>query len=242
MCAGTNIKVCEISFIDPAPSTSASFPLDIIVNEISLSQPTVILSENQWTDPSGRNEQFDFCMQSGINSEVREELRDVTPIKIFEMFITEDILQMMVEQTNKYAEQTFNNKEQVEGDRLHKISHLTEKLKRNLDTIRDSVYHSREGWQSNSIFRTSPASKESSCSYCVLPTDIHGISVFIVARKGILVEQCQQKYFILELLLNSQIIYKLCSIKKLPVAAFKEEIVKELLKKPIEIEVCENSP
>ncbi|KAJ8876399.1 hypothetical protein PR048_020844 [Dryococelus australis] len=43
-------------------------------------------------------------------------------------------------------------------------------------------------------------------------------------------------------LLNSQIIYDLCSTNKLSINAFKEEIVKELLKKPTEIEVRENWP
>lgn len=109
MCVSTNIEVSESSFSDPAPSTSAHIQSAIVEDEIPASQPTITPPENQWTDPCGRNKQFDFSTQSGISSSIREELEDVTPIKIFEMFVSEDILEMMVEQTNIYAEQTFSN-------------------------------------------------------------------------------------------------------------------------------------
>lgn len=74
----------------------------------------------KWEEWQGRQKQFPFTGQSGINPEVSAKLADGKPIDYFLQFVSEDIINVMVDQTNLYATQVVSSQEDVAPhSRLH---------------------------------------------------------------------------------------------------------------------------
>ncbi|KAJ8918439.1 hypothetical protein NQ315_008136 [Exocentrus adspersus] len=81
-----------------------------------------VLPEN---NPSGINwgpvdgaslNRFGFTVNEvGIKSELYKQLRNKRPYDFFKVFITDDIISYMVEQTNIYADQSLRNKKELKG-------------------------------------------------------------------------------------------------------------------------------
>ncbi|XP_054278181.1 piggyBac transposable element-derived protein 4-like [Macrosteles quadrilineatus] len=74
----------------------------------------------KWEEWQGRQKKFPFTGQSGINPEVSAKLADGKPIDYFLHLVSEDIINVMVDQTNLYATQVVSCQEDVAPhSRLH---------------------------------------------------------------------------------------------------------------------------
>lgn len=74
----------------------------------------------KWEDWQGRQKPFTFTGQSGINPDISGELANGKPIDYFMQFLDEDIINLMVDETNLYATQTITNDNDVlPQSRLH---------------------------------------------------------------------------------------------------------------------------
>nr|CAH7752331.1 unnamed protein product [Callosobruchus chinensis] len=75
----------------------------------------------EWRDPVGEHEQFSFDPQNtGVNPEIAAALVGQSPIDFFSLFIDDEILQIMTDQTNLYATQKLVSTDDIsEGSRLH---------------------------------------------------------------------------------------------------------------------------
>ncbi|CAH2009193.1 unnamed protein product [Acanthoscelides obtectus] len=74
-----------------------------------------------WKDPVGNHEVFPFDPKNtGVNPDIAAALGDQSPIDFFSLFIDDEIIQIITDQTNLYASQKLLNIDDTsEGSRLH---------------------------------------------------------------------------------------------------------------------------
>lgn len=74
-----------------------------------------------WTDPVGRQQNFAFTGTTGMDPTIAVVLELAEPIDYFSLFLTNDIIQIMVDETNLYATQTIEKQNDITPfSRLHR--------------------------------------------------------------------------------------------------------------------------
>lgn len=73
----------------------------------------------EWTEPKGNHKDFPFTGNSGMKPEISGLLAMADPVEYFRLFLDDDLLDMMVHQTNLYATQTLLASNPGPSSRLH---------------------------------------------------------------------------------------------------------------------------
>lgn len=69
-------------------------------NPIAENSPT-------WTDYVGRQKYFAFTGRSGLQKDIP---KDITPLEVFKLLVDEDVIRLIVEETNRFAEQSLSSR------------------------------------------------------------------------------------------------------------------------------------
>ncbi|KAJ8912354.1 hypothetical protein NQ315_014721 [Exocentrus adspersus] len=69
-----------------------------------------------WDVFTGKQANFDFTGKAGIQQQITS---DITSIEIYKLFINKDVLDLIVAETNRYAQDTINGKRLSKSSRLH---------------------------------------------------------------------------------------------------------------------------
>lgn len=77
-------------------------------------------SKLQWTDPVGLQNQFPFTGSKGMDANISALLAMAEPIEYFALFLSDDVINLMVDETNLYATQQLLNADAAPQSRLHK--------------------------------------------------------------------------------------------------------------------------
>lgn len=75
-----------------------------------------------WTEYVGRHKQFTFTGRTGIQKNIAD---DVTPLDVFNLLVDEDILRLIVTETNRFAEQLLVSKRKTKHARHNKWTPTT---------------------------------------------------------------------------------------------------------------------
>lgn len=97
----------------PSESSSVTTPASVSSNEPSR------YANIQWGMPAGRQKFFSFTAVHGMDPDVRGILALAEPIDYFTLFLTPDILQLMVDETNLYATQEVLSSNAGPKSRMH---------------------------------------------------------------------------------------------------------------------------
>ncbi|XP_015437540.1 PREDICTED: piggyBac transposable element-derived protein 4-like [Dufourea novaeangliae] len=71
----------------------------------------------EWNEFSGRQKSFSFSETGGL---IRQLPGDVHPYDVFALFVDDEIIDLMVSETNRYAEQKLNKSDLPPCSRMHK--------------------------------------------------------------------------------------------------------------------------
>lgn len=117
---------------NPSPNTSENEEDDEVVENIEEVIQDLQLEEEseeldrqspevpeifKWTEYEGRHKTFTFTGNSGLQIDVAE---DITPFDAFTLFVDDEIINIIVVETNRYAEQKFNNNQTKSKSRMTK--------------------------------------------------------------------------------------------------------------------------
>lgn len=102
----------------PAISPTNNLPVITAANNPPANNPRD-LSNLIWTDPVGNHKKFTFSRQAGMDPTVSGVFALADPIDYFHLFLTDDIINNMVHETNLYATQVLLSADAGPRSRLH---------------------------------------------------------------------------------------------------------------------------
>lgn len=144
-------------------TSSIEAPVEHHADEHTANTPSTSSVPDAWSDVTGLNQQsFTFTCQSGINLPGRKN--SYSPLECFELFVDNDILEMITLETNRNVEQV------VDGQRLSRQSRLLQwtetsvaEMKKFLGLMiwmglnkKPSI---RDYWSTNILYRNSVANQ-----------------------------------------------------------------------------------
>lgn len=102
-------------------------------SEESDSQSPEVPEIVKWAEYEGRHKSFTFTGNSGLQIDLAE---DITPFDAFSLFVDDEIINIIVVETNRYAEQKLNNNQTKSKSRMKKwVSTDSEEVKKCLGLL-----------------------------------------------------------------------------------------------------------
>ena len=77
----------------------------------------VAIQQSEWSEFSGLQKSFSYQETGGLNKQLSD---DINPYDVFTLFVDDEIINLRVLETNRYAQQKLNESRLTRGSRMHK--------------------------------------------------------------------------------------------------------------------------
>ncbi|KAI4463228.1 piggybac transposable element-derived protein 4 [Holotrichia oblita] len=132
---------------------------DVVLESRDAEVPDV--ENDKWTDYEGRHKIFTFTGKSGLQIELPQT---ITPYEAFSLFVDDEVINMIVVETNKYAEQKLKNNQHKTSSRINKwVPTNSDEIKKFLGLVLwmglVKLGSIPSYWSTNSIYKNKVAAK-----------------------------------------------------------------------------------
>lgn len=115
----TDTDKCNLSDNEYYEDTIDEMLRDLVVEEESNVDDAeeAPVQQSEWSEFSGRQKSISFQETGGLNKQLPD---DINPYDVFTLFVDDEIINLLVLETNRYAQQKLNESRLTPGSRMHK--------------------------------------------------------------------------------------------------------------------------